>query len=235
MIPTPPFWAALLLTLPAYVTSTFTNLCPQPTTEEPNPPAFFYGHPTDSRYFITCAHGNPNLLQCPPYTLWNQELQACTGSEFNGAHNSPCSGGASLVPHATSCQRYYNCSHTGAQWNRFFEKFEAECPYPQLFDARELRCKPYGEAFCDLWRVAAKDPCDYLANKCGSGHCEPCSSRLPSCVGYPDGTYQHPGKLNSPYQMLCVNQRLYRVFYCTSPPAADTTKPDCHVTWQSAF
>ncbi|CAG5128307.1 unnamed protein product [Candidula unifasciata] len=231
--------AMILFALAANMASAFVNKCPQPTAGDPSPKAFFYSHPTDNRYFITCAHGYANLMACPTNTFWNNEVQTCTGNAFNSLMPfTPCSGGAAkLIPHATACQRYYNCSQTGQQWNRYFGKYEAECPYPQLFDAQELRCKPYSEAVCDMFRVAAKDPCDYLANKCGSAHCEPCSSRMPSCIGYKDGLYQHPRKLNSPYKMHCVSERLYQLLMClpqtSSRGKANTSRTSCQVMWQA--
>lgn len=59
-------------------------------------------------------------------------------------------------PHPTNCAKYYDCSTAafGGSQNR-------ECPYPQLFDAVSLTCKPFTDVQCGV-RYEPKAPCKYF-------------------------------------------------------------------------
>lgn len=59
-------------------------------------------------------------------------------------------------PHPTNCAQYYDCSTAafGGSQNR-------ECPYPQLFDAVTLTCKPFTDVQCGV-RYEPKAPCKYF-------------------------------------------------------------------------
>jgi hypothetical protein len=124
-------------------------------------------------------------------------------------------GGALLIPHPTACQRYFNCSNTALpeQFSQLAQ-YEDECPYSQVFDVRQKGCVSFKEGYCGPGRVAALDPCDYLKNRCGTAHCESCSSRLPSCVGLSDGAHEHPLKPWTPYFITCDTERLASVQTC---------------------
>ncbi|XP_059153146.1 uncharacterized protein LOC131938928 [Physella acuta] len=135
-----------------------------------------------------------------------------------------CANGAQLVGHPQACQRYYNCSDTTPRgWRSYLGPYEVECAYPKLFDIRELACKDYKVAECGPNRIAAKDPCDYVVNRCLSAHCQPCSSRMPSCVGLPDGLNVNPDRLWTPYFIRCEDERLVGTGSCPKhSPTAGT-------------
>ncbi|CAL1529539.1 unnamed protein product [Lymnaea stagnalis] len=190
------------------------NRCPQPTDSNPNPPAFLYAHPEDCQRFITCAHGLPTVMSCAPKTRFSDVFQTCVGE---GTHYDTCtrdnavrecSRGATLIGHPQICQRYYNCSDTAQRRERsFLGAYEVECTYPDLFDIVEKRCKPFKEAYCGPYRVPGIGPCDYVNNLCGGAHCEPCGSRLSSCVDQPNGFNAHSGRQWSPYYVKCDSGR----------------------------
>ncbi|XP_059153192.1 uncharacterized protein LOC131938959 [Physella acuta] len=173
-----------------------TNRCPQPTATYPNPAAFLYGSPDDCQTFFMCSHGNPIRMSCPATTTFSEAYQTCVHKDSHydtcTRENAirECSRGSTLIAHPTACQRYYNCSDntTRSMFSRF-SQFEMECPYPQLFDVTERRCKPYREAYCGPNRVAATDACDCYNNQCGTAHCQPCRSRFPSCQDLADGIH----------------------------------------------
>uniref|UniRef100_A0A0B6YCU2 Chitin-binding type-2 domain-containing protein n=1 Tax=Arion vulgaris TaxID=1028688 RepID=A0A0B6YCU2_9EUPU len=139
------------------------------------------------------------------------------------ADTSICKGSSSLFPHPTSCQRYTNCSKVAPHsYSRYFKDYEEECPYPHLFDITENKCKHFREAECGSARIAAKEPCEYLKNKCGGAHCEPCQSRLPSCVKRTNGIHAHPMKLWSPYFIECDTERTIGVRWCPKHSPTDS-------------
>ena len=70
--------------------------------------------------------------------------------------------------------------------------------------------------------IISSDPCllgDYRSNKCSSSHCIPCSVRLPSCTGKPDGIHAHKERPWTPYFITCYKQRTISTDVC--PPDVD--------------
>lgn len=59
---------------------------------------------------------------------------------------------------------------------------------------------------------------EYQQNLCASynSSCLPCSDRLPSCVGLPNGKNSFSGRVWSPYYVDCLNNRTYTVHRCTN-------------------
>ncbi|BFZ04810.1 hypothetical protein BsWGS_07849 [Bradybaena similaris] len=148
-------------------------------------------------------------------------LMLLAGVPTGGAQAPECSSGATLVPHSSVCQRYTNCSLPPDQpVSRFLGPQQEECPYPQLFDIHQLKCKNFKQAECGSGRLAAKAPCDYVKNLCGSSHCEACGSRWGSCVGLTNGVHAHPGRLWSPFYIVCDTERTIKMPSC--PPHSPT-------------
>ncbi|CAG5124344.1 unnamed protein product [Candidula unifasciata] len=150
-----------------------------------------------------------------------------------------CSSGATMVPHPTICQRFTNCSiPPSVRLSPFLQVQEDECLYPQLFDVHKLACANFKEAECGPNRVASKDPCAYVKNLCGSSHCEPCSSRLPSCVGLSDGNHAHPSRQWSPYYIVCDTERTINITRCPTHAPTGTsgifspTTDSCVSVWE---
>lgn len=48
---------------------------------------------------------------------------------------------------------------------------------------------------------------DYLSHQCRGSHCQPCALNHPSCEGKEDGTHQHGYKIESPWFMVCKDER----------------------------
>jgi len=210
--------------------SEVTNHCPQPSEDVPIPNPKYYTHPKDCRKFVTCDHGLPHVMNCPENTVFNDEVIACVheDSPLSRAVQCPekekietvCEDDTeSLTPNPKACQRYYNCSDNSSRYYSFLEPFENECNYPDLFDHIDLRCKPWREARCAPGAEVGVGPCDYVKNQCVAAHCEPCFSRIPSCVGKPDGLNEHPTKLWTPYHVMCESNRSMEAKFCELDPA----------------
>jgi hypothetical protein len=155
------------------------------------------------------------------------------------AQSPTCTSASDLIPDSSACQRYTNCSREASyRRSRLFPVQVDECPYPQLFDSLERRCKPFSEAKCSPGTVASKDPCDYLDNQCGGAHCEPCSSRLPSCVGLQDGVHPHPTRQAYLYFIECNQERTVGVRYCrpnqspNGPGSSSIIETTCTRQWR---
>ncbi|XP_059153172.1 uncharacterized protein LOC131938944 [Physella acuta] len=240
-----PQFLILALTIGLAWCGPLTNRCPQPTEGIPNPYTFLYGSPDDCQTFFMCNHGNPIRMSCPATTTFSETYQTCVNkdSHFDTCTREnairECSRGSTLIPHPTACQRYYNCSDntTRSIFSRFTQ-FEMECPYPQLFDVTERRCKPYREAYCGPERVAATDACDYYRNKCDllARGCRPCRDWFPSCTGLADGIYEDPFRRWSSRYIQCEDERVenmncpnYPVGY---PGIFSPIKKQCVSLWE---
>lgn len=59
-------------------------------------------------------------------------------------------------------------------------------------------------------------PGDYLQNHCPKGrqNCQPCETRLPSCVGLPDQHNPFPGRPNTEFYIRCLSNRTNSVEAC---------------------
>lgn len=57
---------------------------------------------------------------------------------------------------------------------------------------------------------------EYMGNQCRSGdtNCKPCSQRLPSCIGRPDGNVPVIGQYWSPDYLICLRNRTISVTKC---------------------
>ncbi|XP_059153143.1 uncharacterized protein LOC131938927 [Physella acuta] len=220
--------------------SAVPNLCPQLSAINPKPATLLYSNPESCGSYFVCVHGNAILMPCPQGTHFNEKYSTCVkqGSLLDTCTSKidVCSGGATLVPHPQACQRYFNCSDNSSRDGSPLKPYEDECPYPQLFDVGEKRCKPYNTAICGASRVPAKDPCGYLKNHCSGIYCEACISRFPSCVGHRNGIYVHPLKKWTPYYIRCTNERT-EVLQCDSHPSGSRgffspLKKECVSIWE---
>ncbi|CAL1529540.1 unnamed protein product [Lymnaea stagnalis] len=187
---------------------TTVNKCPQPTASNPVPPALLYAHPGDCQYFYTCAFGTAYLMQCPAGTSFSDVYQTCVHkfSTYDTCEQEKAACEI-LTPHPSLCNRFFNSSLTSPV-DALLGPSEDECPYPQYFDAQELRCRPFAEVTCGDNRTEVKDRCGYVkAYSCSEAHCEKCSSVFPSCVGLADGLHPNPDKLWTPLYVSCAAER----------------------------
>ena len=71
-----------------------------------------------------------------------------------------CENGATLIPHPSECQLFYNCSLRYEYVPRNLEQHMQECPYPQLFNSRSLECDDFQNVDC-AERTETVDGCKY--------------------------------------------------------------------------
>ncbi|XP_064606642.1 uncharacterized protein LOC135471362 [Liolophura sinensis] len=119
----------------------------------------------------------------------------------------------SRFPHPTECALYYDCSVIYKSIPKYFEQFLAECPYPQLFNDKTLRCESFNRVNCGR-RREVKEPCDYLQNLCQTANCRPCNARFPSCGNQPDGINAWGEREWTPYFVQCDRGRLMEQGIC---------------------
>lgn len=59
-----------------------------------------------------------------------------------------CENGATIIPHPSECQLYYNCSLRYRDVPRYFEQHMQECSYPQLFNTETKKCEAFENVDC---------------------------------------------------------------------------------------
>lgn len=122
------------------------------------------------------------------------------------------------APHPQYCQIYYDCTTKYTRVPIYFEQHMRECEYPLLFSEQTLKCENYTEVKCGN-RTEYKSACQYLSHRCGaSSHCMPCALNHPSCEGKQDGVYQHGYKSESPWFMVCKDERFVSDGLCPPDP-----------------
>ncbi|KAK7486559.1 hypothetical protein BaRGS_00022225 [Batillaria attramentaria] len=152
-----------------------------PTCESP---FALFRHPTDCTIFYQCSWGKPHELQCPQSTVFSLRLPGCV---WENSDHDDCSSNygietttattlsveercrqdpTAVIPHPTECHQFYNCSLVQRGFSYYFQdKYQDECPYPQLFDAQKLQCEDYDKVQCGQRREPVNG-CDYTLNTC---------------------------------------------------------------------
>ncbi|XP_062614312.1 uncharacterized protein LOC134276046 [Saccostrea cucullata] len=112
-----------------------------------------------------------------------------------------------------NCAQFFNCSHRQSKFGGFLN----ECPYPMLYSTDKHDCLNFTLVNCKS-RPEPQSPCEYRQNLCSSKgmDCVPCSTRLPSCVGQPDGFNSFAGALWTVKYILCFRNRTIEVNSCKS-------------------
>ncbi|GAB1606159.1 hypothetical protein Ahia01_000898300, partial [Argonauta hians] len=116
--------------------------------------------PTQSTTTLLRSHTEllTNRKTAPVATTRATTIQTSTRNPRIPA-DSPCLTQTGILPHPKNCHWYYNCSLNPQSLEfRFYEVFTAECPYPQLFDSKQLRCREFLNNKCHN-RFEAVDPC----------------------------------------------------------------------------
>ncbi|XP_062602676.1 chitin-binding domain protein cbd-1-like [Saccostrea cucullata] len=140
-----------------------------------------------------------------------------------------CQQDPSLIfPHPNECQLYYNCSMTYNKVPANLEQHLMECPYPEVFSTRSLKCENFTRVCCDT-RQVIKDKCDYRSYV---GSKRTCHRTYPSCKRKQDGLhqgYQGPNSYIDCFQERLINKGtckddklwdIYKIPYngkCTNP------------------
>lgn len=145
------------------------------------------------------------------------EMQKKSSSSTVPKIDHPCSGRTGILPHPTQCHWYYNCSLDAEQpeWKKH-EPFTVECPYPQLFDEFQMRCREYLNVKCGP-RFEPVAHCEYREEQCNNVHCIPCEERFSSCRKKADGIYPFRTEVWSPIFVSCYDQRNIAQDKCFEP------------------
>ncbi|XP_048257683.1 uncharacterized protein LOC124146570 [Haliotis rufescens] len=164
-------------------------------------------------------------------------LVVMTALESSSALNAPTSDvnpicmttTETLIPHPTKCAQYYDCSAPAAKPS--WEQNLQECTNPQLYNTETQRCEHYSMVQCGN-RTEPLGICEYEFPCFGGRYCgAPCHVYNPSCRNLSDGLNVYEYRLNSPYYVVCVNQRLVYTGEChdfgTGPPIFDAEMRAC--------
>ncbi|XP_071083544.1 uncharacterized protein [Haliotis cracherodii] len=161
-----------------------------------------------------------------------------TALESSSAVNAPTSDvnpicmttTETLIPSPTKCAQYYDCN-TPAMEDSWEQNLQ-ECPYPQLYNPGTQRCEHYSMVTCGN-RTEPLGKCEYDQHAClGGWDCgQPCHVNNPTCRNLADGLNVYEWRLNSPYYVVCVNQRLVYTGEChdfgTGAPIFDAELRAC--------
>ncbi|OWF42967.1 uncharacterized protein LOC110460386 [Mizuhopecten yessoensis] len=168
--------------------------------------------PDDCSVFYLCFNSASYKYMCPINSVRDFITKACVpkGSTYDTCTKKEaavCLPDDGFKPHPTgNCAKYVDCEMmmTRASDVRSATK---ECDYPLLFDEASGRCQIPETADCGT-RSVPKNPCDYEVNQCKQGHCIPCYIRFPSCNELPDGMNAWNGRENTPFFVVCKNERV---------------------------
>ncbi|XP_067669493.1 serine-rich adhesin for platelets-like [Haliotis asinina] len=164
--------------------------------------------PWDCTGYVQCSTDGvrwfAHWMECADHLYWSQTEKTCTMDASECANpidvaRKECPRYAPVTfPHPGSCAKFFDCSADNPPYR--LRRYENECPYDQLYDVREERCKPRGQAYC------GKNPrptsrCDYT-QECGP------------CEGRPDGVMALPDQPFSRNYLYCRLNKTYSPFWC---------------------
>ncbi|WAR05418.1 hypothetical protein MAR_020787 [Mya arenaria] len=164
--------------------------------------------------YISCQSNRTVEVKRCRTGVFDPNIHSCSNNVGPNHINDLCfSNPTAIVAHPTNCAQYFDCTKVSTQFGHYL----VECPYPQLFDEASLTCKSFRDVQCTN-KAEPKAPCEYFQNLCHAGNltCTPCPSRLPSCVGLPDGNNPLPGSTWAPEYMTCQTGRTFAIHRCPS-------------------
>ncbi|KAK3583069.1 hypothetical protein CHS0354_004014 [Potamilus streckersoni] len=163
--------------------------------------------------FVTCyINRTMEISQCSKGEYFHPKERKCKTSVIKVDVPDFCTANpTAIVPSEDNCAQYYNCS-----FPRIQQGDALECHYPDLFSRQMLQCQNFTNTSCDN-RTEPQAPCDYANNLCSPSatSCRPCQSRLPSCVGLPDGEHAYPGAYRNNQYVTCYRNRSISIFECS--------------------
>lgn len=145
-----------------------------------------------------------------------------------------------VVAHPWNCAQFFNCSHRQSRLGGYLD----ECPYPMLYSTEKQICSNFTAVNCKSrpepkgpCKIKINmDPFSYICNAfdiksvlyffsrtgeyrqnlCSNKdkNCVPCPTRLPSCVGLPDGLNSVTGAQWTDKYILCYRNRTIEVNTC---------------------
>ncbi|XP_071175832.1 uncharacterized protein [Mytilus edulis] len=164
--------------------------------------------------YVTCLHNRTMAVRdCPPGSVFNPVTLQCMSVVAKSNVDNVCGANPTMIkPNTNNCGQYYNCSAVTKYGHHLME-----CTYPDLFDPITGQCKEFYNVQCDQ-KHEPMAPCEYLQNLCQQSNtsCAPCSTRLPSCVGLPDGTNPFPGRMWKADFIRCDRNRTVEITHCKS-------------------
>ncbi|XP_062578131.1 uncharacterized protein LOC134240032, partial [Saccostrea cucullata] len=173
----------------------------------------FIGHLWEPLYITCYKNRTIKIAKCPHgyFHPFNNVCQSKIGHD--GAPSYCKTHPFAVVAKEDNCAQYYNCSLPA---KRFASNQIQECTYPNLFSRTTLKCETFTSVSCDS-RLEPQAPCEYNQNKCGplDPSCQPCSERLPSCVGITDGFQPVSGYIWTDRYMECQMNRTISIYHCS--------------------
>ncbi|VDI58558.1 Hypothetical predicted protein [Mytilus galloprovincialis] len=162
-----------------------------------------------------------SVVKCPKGQYFHPNEQKCKTKvdkvdvpDYCTAHPS------AILPDPANCAHYFNCSDpTMATITRGAGQtpgnYRKECHYPDLFDDSIKQCNNFEMVNCSK-KPEPQAPCEYQQNLCQAVNktCDPCTKRLPSCVGKSDGLNPFPAKLWQGDYVRCYKNRTMAVTKC---------------------
>ncbi|KAL4228860.1 hypothetical protein ACF0H5_011900 [Mactra antiquata] len=177
-----------------------------------------------SKYIQCLQNRTVDVKHCPQGSYFNPISHKCTQNIDPVDIGSFCRAHPTEIrPHPTNCAQYYDCSAIN-----FGRSELIECTYPQLFDTTTSSCKPFLEVQCGV-RYEPKAPCEYRYYQCRPGDtaCQPCPSRLPSCVGLSDGQHVFPGRQWQQDYIVCDHDRTTKIERCSGTTVYNSNTNKC--------
>ncbi|XP_071084326.1 uncharacterized protein [Haliotis cracherodii] len=164
--------------------------------------------PWDCTGYVQCSTDGvrwfAHWMECANHLYWSQTEKTCTmdasecGNPLDVASKACPTYSSVTFPHPESCAKFFDCSEVDPPYG--LRRYENECPYPQLYDVREERCKPPDQVYCGK-NPRPRSKCDY-AKECGP------------CEGRPDGVMAVPDQPFSKNYIYCHLNKTYSPFKC---------------------
>ncbi|KAK3583070.1 hypothetical protein CHS0354_004015 [Potamilus streckersoni] len=166
-----------------------------------------------SDYYVTCFQNRTMETKNCAVGYFHPILRKCQDKVTQGTIPDYCKAHpTAVIASDTNCAKYYNCSDVKSR----IGGNAVECKYPDLFSTTTNQCGNFTLVQCKN-RTEPQAPCQYDQNLCHSTNssCLPCSERLPSCIGLPDGVNPFVGREWKSEFVTCYMNRTMEISQCS--------------------
>ncbi|KAJ8316009.1 hypothetical protein KUTeg_006023 [Tegillarca granosa] len=173
--------------------------------------------------FITCYKNRTVHIDNCKNGIFNPKLQRCVSQIDQVDILEFClSNPSAVVPNPDNCAQYFNCSNKNTKYGHYIE----ECKYPDLYSVTLRSCQKFHTLINILLFFHTGE---YKQNLCQKGdqNCEPCPSRLPSCMGQQDGSRPYPNHHWTNLYMTCIQNRTMSVNRCPDKAIFNPNRLQC--------
>ncbi|KAJ8316014.1 hypothetical protein KUTeg_006028 [Tegillarca granosa] len=176
---------------------------------------YFPGRVWKADYIICHKNRTISITKCP-HGFFNPNTRYCVDKLETTDIDSYCKENPRvIIPHPRNCAKYFNCS----QLTKGHNSYEEECPYPMLFSSSLSRCSQFISVTCP-GKYMPQAPCkksEYDQNLCKptDSQCIPCTQRLYSCRGLPNGPNPVKVHLWTKTYITCLWNRTISVDTCS--------------------